>query len=480
MPANVILLPLEARPVCFQLPISTAEMAGINLHTPPKSFLGVLKQAADLSQINVWLERTLRQYPEAPIIVSLDLLVYGGLIPSRLHTDSLETLQLRLQNFSSHSLMKTRCVYSFSSIMRIPNYNNAEEEPDYWAQEGEAIYHASANAHASGDVLAAFNSVSELARRDFLNRRQINFELNQSVLQLVESGQIKQHLFAQDDTGEFGLNVQEAAKLKEFSKHLPVTVQTGADEVALIMLCRSVLDEAKTSPRIVVEFWPENSAHTIAKFDGLPIQSVVQSKISACGSQLVTNQLDADITLFVNGPRENRMGDHCENLDTGSLTLEQKRTSVHRLLELVKQPLAIADVAFANGGDPELITPLIDAQFSFLDLFAYAGWNTPGNSIGTTVAMALLTWHAKRTGRFNVQAHTQLLLTRFLDDWGYQACVRKQLRASDLPAAEAEANLNQSMRKIETTLEPVLDIAQLRPKSYSLPCQRYFEIEITF
>lgn len=482
MNRNVILLPLDARPVCLQLPLDVAAMTGISIHAPAKEALGVLKEAANLSEISAWLEKLLNQHPEAPVIASLDLIVYGGLIPSRIHHDSLEDLQTRLRAFLEHPLLKNRRIYSFSSIMRIPNYNNAEEEPDYWAEEGAAIYQASANAHASGDTHVAFQSVSEPAKTDFLTRRQINFELNQYILTFVDSGQIAQHIFAQDDTGEFGLNVQEAQQLKQLaeSKNLPVSVQTGADEIALLMLCRSVLDTSPIIPKIAVEYWPQNSEKAMAKFDGLPVESVVQSKISACASQLVINQSDADITLLVNGPRQNRMGDHCENQDTGSLSPNEKTAWVQRATELLQAPLAIVDVAFANGGDNELMKALSDANFPLLDLYAYAAWNTPGNSIGTVVATALLTWVAKQNGTFNRDAHHKLILTRLLDDWGYQACVRKTLRASGVPATNAESNLNRAMHDIETKLAAYLNISKCKPKSYSLPCQRYFEIEIHF
>jgi hypothetical protein len=83
-------------------------------------------------------------------------------------------------------------------------------------------------------------------------------------------------------------------------------------------------------------------------------------------------------------------------------------------------PVAIADVAYANGADNTLIENLKKKELLF-KLKAYAGWNTPTNSSGFVIGEGMLVKHMKDEAAHN------LLITRYLDDWAYQANVRNTI-----------------------------------------------------
>ena len=80
-------------------------------------------------------------------------------------------------------------------------------------------------------------------------------------------------------------------------------------------------------------------------------------------------------------------------------------------------PGAIADVAYANGSDNALRENLRKKEMLF-KLKAYSGWNTPTNSSGFVIGEGMLAKYMKE------EAVKDLLLTRYLDDWAYQANVR--------------------------------------------------------
>jgi Protein of unknown function (DUF4127) len=86
-------------------------------------------------------------------------------------------------------------------------------------------------------------------------------------------------------------------------------------------------------------------------------------------------------------------------------------------------PFAVADVRFSNGADRIFVEHLLKIPRAAA-LRAYGGWNTASNTIGMALAQALLP---------SGPGSEAFTLTRFLDDWAYQADVRQRLRADVVP-----------------------------------------------
>lgn len=498
---RIALIPLDARPVCYTLPKQLAEMAGIELVLPSPNILGQLKTPADETALFRWLKHHLAE--SIPTIVALDTIAYGGLISSRVGHESFQQLKDRLQTFFNILPSQTQRspVVGFSSILRIPAYNNAEEEPDYWAQYGKALYDYSFAAHQNPSSLAKPpEHIPADTLNDFLERRTRNFDLNQSHLARLENKELHYLAFCQDDTGAYGLNVQEALALETQIEHKHLAtlahVQTGADEVASCFLARLVslwYQETHTPLSIAIEYSDPDSANTVAKFDGIPIRQIVERAITTCGTVIANDAKTADMVVWVHTPpADTPQGDHCEspwnspNAENITQAPQHQRliTGIQETISN-KTPVIIADVAYANGGDPLLIRSLLD-EASHIDniaehLYGYAGWNTPGNTIGTAIAMGVLRLLAEKNGTFNLDIFKEALLVRFADDWLYQAIVRKSVRKTfppDKPLPEdAQALLNKLMSMELPHLQERLELED-KSVNVSFPCSRTFEIEI--
>ncbi|MFA6989047.1 MAG: DUF4127 family protein [Candidatus Gastranaerophilaceae bacterium] len=97
---NIILIPLDNRPVSYALPAQTASInQNCNISLPPKEFVGGLTFYADDEKILNWLEGTLKKQTPDFIVCCLDTIAYGGLIPSRRSCDKIEQIQQRLLRF---------------------------------------------------------------------------------------------------------------------------------------------------------------------------------------------------------------------------------------------------------------------------------------------------------------------------------------------------------------------------------------------
>ena len=142
---KICFIPIDNRPVCYNLAKEIARIdEEITLYIPPRKLLGDLKKNADITGLYTWLN----QIPEVDsIILSLDTIAYGGLIPSRRSPEYFEDIKDRLLDFKEILSTKKAKIYAVSSIMRISNNNCNEEEKEYWSKYGKKIFEYSYEKH---------------------------------------------------------------------------------------------------------------------------------------------------------------------------------------------------------------------------------------------------------------------------------------------------------------------------------------------
>ncbi len=172
-----------------------ASGCGVELITPPQSLLPDKKRPGDCAALHDFLLDQAKLCNAA--VIAIDLLVYGGLIPSRLHhlgaDEVLERLdvirELRLRN-------PTLRIYVASTIMRAPSYDSSEEEPDYYARYGRMLFRRAwltdrkqreGLDESEQDELANI-AVPQSVIDDYEHRRSVNLAVNQACLRLVEQG----------------------------------------------------------------------------------------------------------------------------------------------------------------------------------------------------------------------------------------------------------------------------------------------------
>lgn len=489
---TIALMPLDGRPVCYDLPKQLADMAGINLQLPPRECLGVMKDPADNEQLLAWVNELLVESHPAHWLVALDTLVYGGLIASRQGDEPLNELLNRWQQWVK--VLDGKNVHGFASILRLPNYNNAEEEPEYWADYGARLHQLSVMLHrdgmADGQLL---RQLPEAVWRHFLATRSRNRAMVERFVEAAvpneDGGVLTFLVLCEDDTGEWGLNRLEAEQLTALIVRLGATArrQTGADEVASTLLVKTVLANDK-SPVIGLVYTNPDQRHTILKFDGISVEQLVKQQVAACGGLLAESLEEAELLLYCVTPLDDsghttyQQGDHCDGEPTLAEPDYKQRKDIilaqlERLAEYGK-PVIIGDVAYANGSDSTLLKALSNSSFKpAKPLIGYGGWNTPGNAMGTALAMGCLYWFAYKDGRLNEVVFKQALLTRFVDDGLYQSRYRHELDVNGtFDAAAAQALTTKMTEDIKRWVAwcglPDTTV------TLSFPCQRRFEVAV--
>lgn len=273
---KICFIPIDNRPVCYNLAKDIAAIdENIELFIPPREFLGDLTRSAGVNEIIEWIENI----PECDaMVISLDTIAYGGLIPSRRSTDSLEDIKSRLKRLKPS--LKNKKVYAFSSIMRISNNNYNEEEKEYWKDWGKKIFEYSYSGVNDGIPQAILD--------DYLATRKRNFEINKTYL----NWGLNTLIFSKDDCAPKGFNVDEARELER----LGAKTKTGADEIPLTLLARAIEKEIK----VFVEFTEPDYKDCISNYEDVSIEKSVQGQLELGGFTQVQTREEADVILIVN------------------------------------------------------------------------------------------------------------------------------------------------------------------------------------
>lgn len=430
------LLPLDNRPPCYQFPQILGKIANVKVLTPPNDILGNFTCPANIRLISEWL-LNISKYVDG-IIVSIDMLAYGGLFNSRRLTLPYESASKNLAVIKKiRKKFPKLTIYAFSILMRSSISVSSSEELKYW----EKIQHYLKIAYKKSLDKKEINELTQLKKEipnniltEYFKTRARNHKINKLTIQYLADGLINFLVIPQEDTFPDGPQKREKIILNNLSRVLNVEknvmIYPGADESAMVLLSRFLCDRFNLKPSVYVDYASKNGANIIALYEDCPLTETVQKQISACGGTITNNLRNADIIFFVNTPIKNQRD---QMLEKSFRKTKNEKDILARFVQRIKdcqnlqKELAIADVFYANGADNDFITEL-QKHIKIYQISSFAAWNTAGNTIGTAIAHSVIRWVSKkisqRTSSSSEKAHYQFLISRFLDDWGYQTMVR--------------------------------------------------------
>lgn len=475
---RIALIPLDERPVNTRYPRMLAHIAGAEVVLPPYDMLSKLKTPADSPALLRWLYAQASQVDG--MVISCETLGYGSLIHSRISHETAITVLTRLEMLRTlkqqHPALK---IYGFNLITRIGRSNDHTEEPEYWGTYGAKLYRMSQlldeaeHGHeVSADLDALTAQIPAEHIDDFLRRRLRNHTVNLGILGLAADGIFDLLVISSDDTSPYGLGTREKRWVTEWVKRLNLEnrllLYPGADEVGSILVARLLNQMAGKTPKFQVEYLVPGGDAITAAFEDSAVRVTVERQILAAGAVIVPT--DGEVILMVNPPRSSS---HDFPVPYTDEELRDRaplmQNAAHRILRYANagKSVALGDVGTANGGDNVLMNALRE-QNGLLKLAAYGGWNTAGNTLGTTIAHACLITHAGYHG----EASRRFLVHHLLEDWAYQANVRQEV-TSDTPEA-TKAWLAERLMQWANELNGGF---QLVPDSLNLPWQRLFEVD---
>jgi hypothetical protein len=460
---RIALVPLDDRPVCLHYPEMLARLAHAEVVAPPVELLGRFTTPGDTAAIARWLRAQDWRTFDA-LIVSIDMLAYGGLVASRVHAVDADTALGRLRVLDDiRDAHATLPIHGFSVIMRLAP--TADGTNEAWREKLARFAELSQGPNTDAET----RELDELrartpsaARDDYLRARTRNRRVNLAALDLVSSRALDYLVVSQDDARPRGLHLGDRAEIAERIRTHGITarvgLQPGADEVAMLLLARVVLERRGLTPTMRVTYSTEQARTMVAPFEDRPLHETASFQMAAAGAREVRMQAGpADLDLFVFASRHDRGA---------------PEAFAGRVVDAVRAgaPAVVADVdpkGDVQGASAPFTDALLTARL-FPLLYGYASWNTAGNTLGTAIPHGLLAWAGARLAMgctspdFTAMAGAQVtfLLHRLVNDYAFQGVLRpvltRELREAGRDAAWVKAHAADVAARIRTELTPKL------------------------
>ena len=446
---KLVLVPPDTRPPTLDFPVALAQTVGLEVQVPPAEALPHINRPGDVNLVEAWLEDAVEGADA--LIVSLETLCLGGMIPARRVDDPLGAALERLEGLPR---LKTRfselTILAHGTIVRVAHGDDPVEEKPYYGRYGPVLrtYSEAFDRHArrpdvklKAQLAAATEAVPPDILEDWLKTRARNHALHLRALELTYAGVIDHLCLTLDDTRPYGLAAVDRRALEARTDALAlwskVDIHPGADEGPVTLLARLVAPEPTP---VFVRYSGALGAAAGMKYEDRPAGELVKAHLRAARCYAVEMPDEAAFVLAVNTPgrAQHEPAPDFDSVDTADRHLPEFVDFIGRMLAAGK-PVTVADIAYPNGAEARFFTML--QTLPLARLTGYSAWNTAGNTLGSAVALGVAGAQVKDAARW-----TELRFNRLVDDALYQGKVRAELNLTlgevspfDLGARHAEA-----------------------------------------
>ncbi len=422
---RILLIPLDSRPAAGQFAQMIGKIANVDVRMPPYETLGRFVDPGSCDEILKWLEDQDLSNVSA-VIASADMISYGGLIASRVNNVTAELAVSRVQRLvdivrkSKHTKL-----YVFSATMRLtPTATTTASKfrlqlAQYEEAKTKAEYTHNADSARTAARLKPLIPTNEILTYETTRVR--NHAVQRGLLKMEAKRQFDYLMVGQDDARPYGPHVPETAELKKLVQSLGIGKNTyfceGIDQHANVLISRALLTESSWTPKVRIVYSDDLGKNKYASFESKPIRESLNDQLVASGAQPMDSEGNYDYSLYLNTPG-------------------RREFKFHEFLALLKQdvdqgfPVAVADIDFAKDAtaDPELFDGLWE-NTRMMRLLAYAGWNTAGNTMGTTIPAANIYLLARRLQVDPLTrevSQKEFLLHRFVNDYAFHKFTRPE------------------------------------------------------
>jgi hypothetical protein len=487
--AQILFVPLDERPCNNAYPLRIARKIGdIQIIAPANDLLGHKKTAADTAALQLFV---LQHAPTSDVIIlPTEMMLYGGLLPSRLHhlpevaLDAYIHFLETVREAAPHAK-----IFVSSLIMRTPQYSSSDEEPAYYAEWGKQIFDYGVKLDKTKRTET---EIPEEVIRDYINRRQFNRRAILALLTLAQKQIIDFMVIPQDDSHPYGFTAMDQRaiypQISAMRLNNRVLVYPGADESGYELLARAVNSVLRQTPKLYVFYASIHGPFVIPGYEDRSIGESLKSHVLVTGGTLVETPQEADIIMAYNTPA--KIQQEASTQDQIDISMARERNLpyfVNTINQFVKEgrKVSICDSAFANGGDRQLLTMLADIPGLLPQLLSYRAWNTNCNTLGSVLSESVICRQISNRHRL------ANLVATICDDVFYQASIRSEITNGLLPklqlsyfdlGRQQDKVAHEATQRMTDLYYQVLKDSRLpaiRSLSVAFPWQRMFEINCT-
>jgi len=496
---TLVVVPLDDRPVTAQLPQLLGSIAGVTVAEPPRSMLGRYLSPGDPDALLRWL-RTDAPADASDYVVSNDMIVYGGLVASRIPGVSRGEAYARINALADERARHPNASFAvFGTVMRlaptgVPALGDAAKFPfagSVWPEITEYAKLPDPPSTAA-DVADAQRLRTALGPEldTYLDVRARDLAVDLYALRTVAQGGFDRVILGQDDAGPVGLHLRDLAALRAFAgKWLsPATasIEPGADELAMVLVAAAFARESHAVPRVRVVYSRAGGEAVQDPIEYAPIATTIADLIRSCGGVEVTDPSASDVDLYVRVPATS---DADEAAFASAIATAANARAGSRPLT------AVADLSFLADGDypqqQRLMNDLI-ARGVAGRVDAFASWNTVANTVGTALPEAFAVFAGRRLGTYDRRAHATFTLMRYIDDIAFHTVVRPAVNAELSAGGTTDhtylvphtAQLAESQNRAQLWRAALDMLSRILPEyrddglTITLPWDRTFETEL--
>ncbi|MDR2103929.1 MAG: DUF4127 family protein [Treponema sp.] len=484
---KISLLPLDSRPCNTLFPKKLAALAGLSLNMPDPGFLDYFTRPAHGPYVAQWLieEAAKTDY----FIISLDMLVYGGLIASRQGgafaevpsaEDSIKKLEIlgKLKDINPGLT-----IFAFNVIMRTSITTLDEKSKSYWELITEYCRLKGRN---DPGLSAVESQIPPDILGSFLAVRDRNHQVNLKAVKLLNENILDCLLLLQEDTSSGGIQQAEQKKLAEQIAPAAADrffIHNGADEAGMLLLGRIL--NSINKPSIHWDFLYPPGQDMIAAYEDRPFKKNIESQVEACGLFPAPGD-GAALRMLILPPKSGCQYDSfIQNKKPEDYDDDELDTMVQMIHDYTGggKITGLLDTAYANGGHLRFMQNL-KHNGGLKKLAAYAAWNTAANSLGTVLGQLSCYYHGMEQGDKSRtrELNERFTLERYLDDCLYQSLVRPKIDRHLAKRGINIFNLGTEKGRIEKRIYQELKSCAGDTKfTFTLPWPRTFEaiIEIS-
>lgn len=420
---RILLVPLDSRPAAGQFAQMIGKIDGVDVRMPPYELLGRFTTQGSPERILDWLEDEDVSDVSA-LVVSTDMICYGGLIASRVFEVSTVAATRRLQRLIDIKRRNPKIkMYLFSSTMRLTPTETRKASNIRLKlaryEELRDLNSRTVNPDARGEMEGLHKLIPQDEIDQYEATRARDHAIQRQLIKMAKDDAVDFLIIGQDDARQYGPHVMETTDLRNYVRQLDLDYKVyfceGVDQHSSVLLSRALLKRSDFTPRVRVIYSDENGKSQFASYESIKVEDSLAGQLLASGARPVTGNGESDYTLYLNTPGR--------RTEPFRAFVDKLKTSLD-----LNQPVAVADINLAPDGtaDPALFSALWE-HGRLMNLLSYAGWNTAGNTIGTAIPAAnvyLLARQSKVDPLVREVAQREFLIHRFVNDYDYHKFTR--------------------------------------------------------
>jgi hypothetical protein len=412
--ARIVFVPLDDRPRSLGDVVRVAAVADVELVIPPTGLLSRHLKTGDGDGIARWLDGLDVGSVDA-VVISTDMLAYGGLLGSRTGRVLEPDARRRLEAIDR---LKSRRgdlpILAFTSLMRQAPTDDGGNPGWRNALTAWARYSASNGAEdAAANTAKALDALPSGMLDIYKATRARNLALTLSMIERASSRVVDVLVIGDDEPLDAGVQVAERAKVAAAvavsSASDRVVTRAGVEEAATLLVARGFLARAKAAPTVRVNYSSDQVRSST--------RDAVATDLKIIGAREASAKAPATVALEVFASGESAPAEALARRVIAPGTLA-----------------AVADVGDAEGGSLGLLETLRSSK-AFTRLAGFAAGPSPRAAVATSLVHALAVASVADRGPAgrprDVQqrvatAHARQLVARAIEDVLYRDVIAPQ------------------------------------------------------